>query len=64
MNWRTYLNFSVKLPTNDRAAALERRDQIVAKLAEIGIRLDMTDDGLNIHMTDTAATEIDPKGAA
>lgn len=36
----------------DRATILERRDEIVAHLEKIGLRLSMTDDGTDAYMVD------------
>jgi hypothetical protein len=36
----------------ERATILERRDEIVAHLEKIGLRLSMTDDGFDFYMVD------------
>jgi hypothetical protein len=36
----------------DRATILERRDEIIAHLTKIGLRLSMTSDGTDVYMVD------------
>ena len=48
------LNFYVHTPhiQGNRYALIDRRDEIVDKLKELGLRVSMTDDGTDIYMVD------------
>jgi hypothetical protein len=49
----TRLSFYIDVP-GDREAALDRRDEITAALAALGIRISLTDDRTDVYMADRA----------
>ena len=53
----TTLTFYVETALG-RLDALERRNEIIDHLRELGLRLSMTDDGTYIHMADVGAKTI------
>ncbi len=49
----TRLTFYIETPEDNRAALLDRRDVIVAKLLELrGLKVSAYDDGTVVHMAD------------